>query len=156
MTSSLPPEPAAVPAVTPAPVRSFTRASKACRRCRRLRTKCTNEGDQLPCLTCRQANAECIFPRRGEVDSDRMFRQRPVRQDGSVSTSPRASHDQTHNESIVGVGHTPDRNIVTTPGASAPSVVSCRESALVQQPSTPHPRLGWEALPPYDEVVQGV
>lgn len=68
------------------------RGTVACRRCRRLRTKCVHGPDcQAPCEACRasghQAAAECSFPRRGEKDTDRDFRRRPPTQRMSVSSS---------------------------------------------------------------------
>lgn len=51
------------------------RAGVACKRCRRLRGKCTHEGAKPPCVACREAGPEeaavCSFPLRGEKDSDR-------------------------------------------------------------------------------------
>lgn len=75
---------------TPPPPRR--RGTVACRRCRRLRTKCVHGPDcQAPCEACRasgpQAAAECSFPRRGEKDTDRDYRRRPPTQRLSVSSS---------------------------------------------------------------------
>lgn len=68
------------------------RGTVACRRCRRLRTKCVHGPDcQAPCDACRasgpQAAADCAFPRRGEKDTDRDFRRRLPSQRMSVSSS---------------------------------------------------------------------
>lgn len=68
------------------------RGTVACRRCRRLRTKCVHGPDcQAPCDACRasgpQAAADCSFPRRGEKDTDRDFRRRLPSQRMSVSSS---------------------------------------------------------------------
>ncbi|KFA56498.1 hypothetical protein S40293_01163 [Stachybotrys chartarum IBT 40293] len=99
-----------------------------------------------------KANAECVFPRRGEIDSDRMFRQRASRKDPSVSLSSRQSSEQevgsgTGDEGIERTGLRLGLPIDTS--ASTPS-------SIISQPSIPFTRLGWEALPPYDEVVEGI
>lgn len=75
---------------TPPPTRR--RGTVACRRCRRLRTKCLHGPDgQAPCDSCRsagrQAATECTFPKRGEKDVDRDFRRRPPPQRLSISSS---------------------------------------------------------------------
>ncbi|KAI2637945.1 hypothetical protein GGS26DRAFT_603599 [Hypomontagnella submonticulosa] len=51
------------------------RAPIACRRCRRMRSKCIHE-KAAPCKSCLEANVpeECVFPTRGELDQDRLFR----------------------------------------------------------------------------------
>ncbi|KAF7545641.1 hypothetical protein G7046_g9515 [Stylonectria norvegica] len=54
--------------------RVFTRTSKACRRCRRLRIKCDNQGASPPCEQCRRAKQDCHFAPRGETSNDRLFR----------------------------------------------------------------------------------
>ncbi|KAI1391939.1 uncharacterized protein F4822DRAFT_425157 [Hypoxylon trugodes] len=51
------------------------RAPIACRRCRRMRSKCIHE-KAAPCKSCLEANVpeECVFPARGALDHDRSFR----------------------------------------------------------------------------------
>ncbi|KAI1760943.1 hypothetical protein GGR53DRAFT_525584 [Hypoxylon sp. FL1150] len=51
------------------------RAPIACRRCRRMRSKCIHD-KAPPCKSCLEANVpeECVFPTRGEMDQDRSFR----------------------------------------------------------------------------------
>ncbi|KAH9897589.1 hypothetical protein F4778DRAFT_241921 [Xylariomycetidae sp. FL2044] len=54
------------------------RSSIACRRCRRLRTKCLQDGQpQTPCLPCRRAGPSearsCAFAERGD-NADRKVR----------------------------------------------------------------------------------
>lgn len=75
---------------TPPPPRR--RGTVACRRCRRLRTKCLHGPDSNPpCEACRSAGpqtaSECSFPRRGEKDVDRDFRRRQPAHRLSVSSS---------------------------------------------------------------------
>lgn len=148
-----------------APVGVLSRTSKACRRCRRLRTKCVNQGGVPPCASCRQANAECDFPRRGEVDSDRMFRHRhrpPVQSTRynvmQVSPTPRRSHSEqgVGCDSSGATGSGEDMTTSVSELAQAWDASTSTTSSLLSQPSTPFIRLGWEALPPYEEVVQGI
>ncbi|OIW32648.1 hypothetical protein CONLIGDRAFT_630305 [Coniochaeta ligniaria NRRL 30616] len=141
------------------PVRVYKRVSKACRRCRRLRTKCVNQGGVAPCEPCREAKADCSFPSRGEPDADRAFRQprqrTPRSQSAGISTTgatgssagrtpPQLLRRDTHDtDTIVANG---------SPNASFPT-------RLVLQPTlsdTSSPTPGWESLPPYQEVVDGV
>ncbi|KAI2620544.1 hypothetical protein GGR54DRAFT_104232 [Hypoxylon sp. NC1633] len=51
------------------------RAPIACRRCRRMRSKCIHD-KAAPCKSCLEANVpeECVFPTRGDLDADRLFR----------------------------------------------------------------------------------
>ncbi|TPX09842.1 uncharacterized protein E0L32_008864 [Thyridium curvatum] len=73
------PSPVEKTIVQPSPRR---RGGIACRRCRRLRTKCVNENGASPCEGCRTAGsavaAQCTFLRKGERDMDRDFRRRPL------------------------------------------------------------------------------
>ncbi|KAI5464086.1 hypothetical protein BGZ63DRAFT_421165 [Mariannaea sp. PMI_226] len=70
------------PSPEPTSVLTKRRGTVACRRCRRLRSKCIHKGSIPPCDACQlagpQAAAECNFPRRGEKDVDRLFRRRPA------------------------------------------------------------------------------
>ncbi|KAI0172750.1 hypothetical protein GGR52DRAFT_580448 [Hypoxylon sp. FL1284] len=61
------PDPSAPPIKRRAPI--------ACRRCRRMRSKCIHD-KAAPCKSCLEANVpeECVFPTRGDMDQDRLFR----------------------------------------------------------------------------------
>lgn len=53
------------------------RAPIACRRCRRMRSKCQHDKAQPPCKSCKEAGlteADCIFPARGQPGTDREYR----------------------------------------------------------------------------------
>ncbi|CAM1506366.1 Fc.00g060070.m01.CDS01 [Cosmosporella sp. VM-42] len=53
------------------------RSPIACRRCRRMRSKCIHDKAQPPCKACLGAGLsadDCIFPVRGQPDNDREFR----------------------------------------------------------------------------------
>lgn len=79
------------------------RAPIACRRCRRMRSKCIHE-KAPPCKSCLEANVpeECAFPTRGDSDQDRQFRHPRQRADKRAKsdvkvkreapTSPRSLH----------------------------------------------------------------
>ncbi|KAG6056077.1 hypothetical protein E4U17_002502 [Claviceps sp. LM77 group G4] len=90
------------------------RSPIACRRCRRMRSKCIHEKGKSPCKSCFEAGIpteECVFPTRGQPDLDREYRHPRTRSDksnkgvtgaaaksrrsitGSLSTSPRRSTD---------------------------------------------------------------
>ncbi|CAG9984187.1 unnamed protein product [Clonostachys byssicola] len=123
-------------------VRVFTRASKACRRCRRLRIRCLNDQGSPPCDPCRRSKHECEFPRRGEGDSDRSFRRPRTVRAGAAT-----------------LAHTPDRT-PDSADTSLPTDVSFNNSLqhtlVTQTVGVGAIRPGWETLPPYDEVVEGV
>ncbi|OAA47057.1 Zinc transcription factor [Metarhizium rileyi] len=75
------------------------RSPIACRRCRRMRSKCLHERGNPPCKSCREAGIpaeECIFPVRGQPDLDREYRHPRTRAErsrkaGSISSKPRRS-----------------------------------------------------------------
>lgn len=88
---------------SPPPARR--RGTVACRRCRRLRTKCVHGPEcQAPCEACRSAGpstaADCTFPRRGEKDVDRDFRRRPPTQRLSISSSSSSRGTPSLNHSL--------------------------------------------------------
>ncbi|KAG7108331.1 hypothetical protein HYQ45_007269 [Verticillium longisporum] len=58
------------------------RAPIACRRCRRMRSKCIHEKASPPCNACKEAGlgaSDCIFPVRGQPDDDRDYRHPRIR-----------------------------------------------------------------------------
>ncbi|KAK0387863.1 hypothetical protein NLU13_4108 [Sarocladium strictum] len=116
------------------------RGTVACRRCRRLRTKCVHEGSEPPCEACRlagdKAAKECLFPRRGEKDVDRQFRRRPL---------PAGSVDGTDHTK----GSSPASHY--SPGRLQSDISSRVISSLVSTPNLTRE----EVLPPIDEVVEG-
>ncbi|CAI6093848.1 unnamed protein product [Clonostachys chloroleuca] len=89
-TQSTPPSRTSLrtPSETPSQVVK-RRSTVACKRCRRLRSKCVHETNNPPCEACRDAGLshECSFPLRGDKDVDRAFRRRP----GPAASSPRNS-----------------------------------------------------------------
>ncbi|KAH9884381.1 hypothetical protein F4778DRAFT_565068 [Xylariomycetidae sp. FL2044] len=154
------------------------RTSKACRRCRRLKVKCINRGrDDAPCEPCRLAAQECAFPRRGEVNHDREYRNPRGRP--QVSTASRSTSD-------LDGSNMPVRPIAATPAPGTPaSTVSGDRSMQTASRTADEPHVplaasrqrygtsvsstppcpppmprqagpGWESLPPYEEVVDGV
>ncbi|KAM0562750.1 hypothetical protein ACHAPJ_001590 [Fusarium lateritium] len=66
------------------------RAPKACRRCRRMRSKCVN-GAEPPCKACLEAGLsadDCTFLERGQPDQDREFRHPRVRANKAARRDP--------------------------------------------------------------------
>ncbi|KAI1101015.1 hypothetical protein F4804DRAFT_317239 [Jackrogersella minutella] len=76
-TTAADPDPNAPPIKRRAPI--------ACRRCRRMRSKCIHD-KAPPCKSCLEANVpeECVFPSRGGLDQDRLFRHPRQRSDKKV------------------------------------------------------------------------
>ncbi|CEJ86381.1 hypothetical protein VHEMI04090 [[Torrubiella] hemipterigena] len=76
------------------------RAPIACRRCRRMRSKCIHEKAQPPCKSCREAGLDaedCQFTARGQPDNDRDYRHPRTRSDKKPSSKaarkPEAAFD---------------------------------------------------------------
>ncbi|KAI0008610.1 hypothetical protein F4779DRAFT_586007 [Xylariaceae sp. FL0662B] len=111
------------------------RAPIACRRCRRMRSKCIHERAP-PCKSCREANVpeECIFPMRGDSDQDRLFRHPRQRADNKS----RSDTAKVKKESA----------------ASAASPGSLHDVLVDHKP----PKLGneWDLLPGIDIVISGI
>ncbi|KAJ5902166.1 hypothetical protein N7495_002694 [Penicillium taxi] len=127
---------------TEKPVKKLTRHSKACRRCRRLRSKCINSGDGSKCEACRLSNHDCIFLARGQKTyDDREFRRPRVRSSntsvkgktGPASTSPSA-HPDAGFQSSESSGPGLSVQGLLTPGISDP----------------------WDSLPPFEELFIGI
>ncbi|ETS84928.1 hypothetical protein PFICI_02953 [Pestalotiopsis fici W106-1] len=74
------------------------RAPIACRRCRRMRSKCLHDKNP-PCTSCLEAGVpdECYFPSRGDPDEDRQFRHPRQRAD----RRPKSEVARVKRESIV-------------------------------------------------------
>ncbi|KAM0426263.1 hypothetical protein ACHAPT_008616 [Fusarium lateritium] len=67
------------------------RAPIACRRCRRMRSKCVHDRAQPPCKACLEAGLgaeDCIFPVRGQPDHDREFRHPRMRAEKTARRDP--------------------------------------------------------------------
>ncbi|KPM46496.1 hypothetical protein AK830_g159 [Neonectria ditissima] len=140
----------------------------ACRRCRRLRSKCIHQTVDPPCEACRlagpSATSECYFPRRGEKDLDRQFRRRRIpTADGS---RPGDGEDAGGSESpapgSVTQGHPPVPPTSAGPpsGTSRTSRVSVQlspgRSLKERRLFMPAPGFNREqTLPPRDEVIEG-
>lgn len=119
------------------PAVKHRRAPVACRRCRRLRSKCQHHNAKPPCIPCyeagSQAAAECFFPARGEPDKDREFRRRRFK----ASEKPQAGEaDRDH----TGPTQRPVTDVNGAPTQSSPSTL---------------PEDLWDLLPPLDEVIEG-
>ncbi|SCB65435.1 unnamed protein product [Fusarium graminearum] len=102
------------------------RAPIACRRCRRMRSKCVHDRAQPPCKACAEAGytaEECTFLERGQPDHDRDFRHPRVRADKSGRRDPAKAR----------------RDILDAP--VKPLNKSNSE---------------WERLPPLPEIIDGI
>ncbi|KAI0400408.1 hypothetical protein F4802DRAFT_485094 [Xylaria palmicola] len=117
-------------AVPPPPVKR--RAPIACRRCRRLRSKCLHD-KSAPCKACKEAGVpeECAFPSRGDLDQDRAFRH------------PRQRADRKNKADIIKVKREPPS--VTSLGLDTFS--NYRPPRLVNE---------WELLPEMEVIVDGI
>lgn len=126
----------------------------ACRRCRRLRSKCLHQSIDPPCDACKLAGSaaasECYFPRRGEKDLDRQFRRRRI----LSSDAGRTGGDGDRSESsgpIPVLGHPP-----TSPPSGSSMQLSSEGSPKVHRFFIPAPSFDPEqVLPPRDEVIEG-
>ncbi|KAI2639312.1 hypothetical protein GGS21DRAFT_548686 [Xylaria nigripes] len=121
---------AAPPPPPPPPVKR--RAPIACRRCRRLRSKCIHD-KSAPCKACKEAGVpdECTFPSRGDFDQDRSFRH------------PRQRADKKNKLECVKVKKEP-----------APIASLTIDALSNYRP----PRLAneWELLPEMDVIIDGI
>ncbi|KAI1814583.1 hypothetical protein GGS20DRAFT_403986 [Poronia punctata] len=108
------------------------RAPIACRRCRRLRSKCIHD-KVAPCKGCREANVadECSFPSRGELDHDRSFRH------------PRQRADKKNKHELLKV----KRESGTMSGLGLDPLSNLRPPQLANE---------WDLLPHMDAIVDGI
>ncbi|KAF7555262.1 hypothetical protein G7Z17_g2315 [Cylindrodendrum hubeiense] len=126
----------------------------ACRRCRRLRSKCIHQSVDPPCDACRLAGpgaaSECYFPRRGEKDLDRQFRRRRVL--SSDAGRPGGNeHPGSPGSISITRGHPP-----TSPPSGSSTQRSSEGSSKVHRFFMPAPSFNPEqVLPPRDEVIEG-
>ncbi|KAI8623386.1 hypothetical protein F5Y19DRAFT_481753 [Xylariaceae sp. FL1651] len=114
----------------PPPVKR--RAPIACRRCRRLRSKCVHE-KAPPCKACKEANVaeECLFPSRGDLDQDRAFRH------------PRQRADRKSKFDLIKVKREPPQ----APTLGLDALSNYRPPKLANE---------WELLPEMDVIVDGI
>nr|XP_036589160.1 uncharacterized protein CTRU02_01207 [Colletotrichum truncatum]KAF6800802.1 hypothetical protein CTRU02_01207 [Colletotrichum truncatum] len=107
------------------------RAPIACRRCRRMRSKCIHDKAQPPCKSCAEAGlqaSDCVFPQRGQPDLDREYRH------------PRLRAEKTAKREADKARRSASESIPRGPGA----------------PALRKPADEWEHLPPLSEVVDAV
>ncbi|KAF2970674.1 hypothetical protein GQX73_g2885 [Xylaria multiplex] len=108
------------------------RAPIACRRCRRLRSKCMHD-KAPPCKACKEAGVpeECSFPSRGDLDQDRAFRH------------PRQRADRKNKLDLVKVKREP----TSTPSLGLDALSNYRPPRLVNE---------WDLLPDMEVIVDGI
>ncbi|KAI0805121.1 hypothetical protein GGR55DRAFT_298860 [Xylaria sp. FL0064] len=121
---------AAGPLPPPPPVKR--RAPIACRRCRRLRSKCMHD-KAPPCKACKEAGVpeECTFPSRGDLDQDRAFRH------------PRQRADRKTKLDLIKVKREP----TTTPSLGLDAFSNYRPPKLANE---------WELLPEMEVIIDGI
>ncbi|KAI1437020.1 hypothetical protein GGR50DRAFT_692742 [Xylaria sp. CBS 124048] len=90
-------------AVPPPQAAVKRRAPIACRRCRRLRSKCIHD-KSAPCKACKEAGVseECTFPSRGDIDHDRSFRH--PRQRADRKNKPDSARVKRESTAVVSLG----------------------------------------------------
>ncbi|KAI1176403.1 hypothetical protein F4777DRAFT_597729 [Nemania sp. FL0916] len=114
----------------PPPVKR--RAPIACRRCRRLRSKCLHD-KAPPCIACKEAGVpeECTFPSRGDLDQDRAFRH------------PRQRADRKAKLDLIKVKREP----APTPSLGLDAFSNFRPPKLANE---------WDLLPEMDVIIDGI
>jgi hypothetical protein len=103
------------------------RAPIACRRCRRMRSKCLHDKGMPPCKACQEFGLgpeDCIFPVRGQPDNDREYRH------------PRRRADKPPRRDSIKIR----RTILDLPSSSI--------SASLSE--------AWDDLPPLGNLIDGV
>ncbi|KAK0656490.1 hypothetical protein B0T16DRAFT_38676 [Cercophora newfieldiana] len=142
--TSLPAETASLPVAAqqqqqaqPAAIKR--RSPIACRRCRRMRSKCIHEKGKAPCQACAEAGlgaSDCIFPVRGQPDHDRDYRHPRMRSEKSSKRDPvKVRRDIL------------DAPVIRSPTAPLPGV---------PRPRVPKGADEWDLLPPLPEVIDSV
>ncbi|KAI5824388.1 hypothetical protein K523DRAFT_122477 [Schizophyllum commune Tattone D] len=124
----------------PPPVK-LKRGSVACKRCRRLRSKCVHENATPPCVSCRDAGAaeaaECFFPRRGEDSSDREYRTGRVR----ANPTTKSARKRPYPEPEISVTPEPSVNIVKSSLPPTPELIEACQAFMTsyfQLGTSPH------------------
>ncbi|KAI1137451.1 hypothetical protein F5Y05DRAFT_404657 [Hypoxylon sp. FL0543] len=107
------------------------RAPIACRRCRRMRSKCIHDKNP-PCKSCLEANVpdECVFPSRGDLDQDRLFRHPRQRADKKARSDVKVK-----------------RESCASPGSMRNVLADYKPPKLENE---------WDLLPGVDTVVDGI
>ncbi|KAI0113845.1 hypothetical protein F4776DRAFT_333241 [Hypoxylon sp. NC0597] len=107
------------------------RAPIACRRCRRMRSKCIHD-KKPPCKSCLEANVpeECVFPTRGDLDQDRLFRHPRQRADKKARSEVKVKKESP-----------------ASPGFLRNVLADYKPPKLENE---------WELLPGVDTVVDGI
>ncbi|KFA81040.1 hypothetical protein S40288_00822 [Stachybotrys chartarum IBT 40288] len=119
---------------TPLPVKR--RAPIACKRCRRMRSKCLHDKAKPPCTACIEAGLgaeDCIFPVRGAPDDDRQYRHPRQRSEKTLSSAARREMAKAR------------RAVLAKEKSSA---AKGKPKAIDPDP--------WKNLPPLEDLIDGV
>ncbi|KAI0874068.1 hypothetical protein GGS24DRAFT_360161 [Hypoxylon argillaceum] len=132
MSVSMSPSMSSTPASNGVPLPVKRRAPIACRRCRRLRSKCMHD-KAPPCKACKEAGVpeECAFPSRGDLDQDRAFRH------------PRQRADRKSKLDLVKVKREP----APMPSLGLDAFSNYRPPRLANE---------WDLLPEMEVIVDGI
>lgn len=118
------------------------RAPIACKRCRRMRSKCLHD-KKPPCKSCKEAGiaAElCIFPVRGQPDKDREYRHPRARAEKSVARITRVGADALP---------------ASTPSPAGPGQ-SILGKHLGLPDGLPNGADAWQSLPALPDIIDAV
>ena len=125
------------------------RAPVACRRCRRMRSKCIHNGAKPPCQGCAAAGVsldECVFPMRGVPDYDREYRH--PRMKGDKARKDGTVHSQVYSHRAQ---HSGGSCASASPGAMTGG--SHHFDLPLGAATTTDP---WDLLPPLDQIIEAV
>ncbi|KIH94650.1 transcription factor [Sporothrix brasiliensis 5110] len=123
------------------------RSPVACRRCRRMRSKCVHNGAKPPCEGCRAAGVsveECVFPARGAPDMDREYRHPRMKGDKARKESTR-----THRAQLAG------GTISSSPPGGGSRLIYPNGTITIEG-GVPLPADPWDLLPPLENVIDAV
>ncbi|KAK4155157.1 hypothetical protein C8A00DRAFT_42210 [Chaetomidium leptoderma] len=112
------------------------RAPIACRRCRRMRSKCVHDKATPPCRPCGEAGlgaSDCVFPVRGQPDQDRDYRHPRLRADKSKK-----------------------RELTKARRESLDAPAPLRSSLLPATSGLAKGTDDWDLLPPLPEIIEAV
>ncbi|KAK0729701.1 hypothetical protein B0H67DRAFT_559408 [Lasiosphaeris hirsuta] len=122
------------------------RSPIACRRCRRMRSKCVHDKAKAPCQACLEAGLgvpDCIFPVRGQPDQDRDYRHPRLRAEKSNKRDPAKVR----------------RDILDAPVLRSPALSTSSMSVTGPLSAGLKPPKGgddWDLLPPLPEIIDAV
>ncbi|EPE04643.1 transcription factor [Ophiostoma piceae UAMH 11346] len=125
------------------------RAPVACRRCRRMRSKCIHNGAKPPCQGCAAAGVsldECVFPMRGVPDYDRDYRHPRMKGDKARKDDTVRSQAYSHR-----ARHSGGSGASASPGTIAGGSHHFDHTLGAAMSTDP-----WDLLPPLNQIIEAV